>query len=78
MSNVNVCMICCLSRFRAMHKAKVYRRESQVVVAKVVSSVSVTYVNSYQFSRCLFCLKVGKVVKQLSNVAIIAVAIFVV
>jgi hypothetical protein len=78
MSNVNVCVNCRLSRFRAMHKAKVYRRESQVVVAKVVSSVSVTYVNSYQFSRCLFCLKVGKVVKQLSNVAIIAVAIFVV
>jgi hypothetical protein len=77
MSNVNVCVNCRLSRFRAMHKAKVYRRESQVVVAKVVSSVSVTYVNSYQFSRCLFCLKVGKVVKQLSNVAIIAVAIFV-
>lgn len=76
MSNVNVCVNCRLSRFRAMHKAKVYRRESQVVVAKVVSSVSVTYVNSYQFSRCLFCLKVGKVVKQLSNVAIIAVAIF--
>jgi hypothetical protein len=78
MSNVNVCLNCRLSRFRAMHKAKVYRRESQVVVAKIVSSVSVTYVNSYQFSRCLFCLKVGKVVKQLSNVAIIAVAIFVV
>ena len=78
MSNVNVCVNCRLTRFRAMHKAKVYRRESQVVVAKVVSSVSVTYVNSYQFSRCLFCLKVGKVVKQLSNVAIIAVAIFVV
>jgi hypothetical protein len=78
MSNVNVCVNCRLSRFRAMHKAKVYRRESQVVVAKLVSSVSVTYVNSYQFSRCLFCLKVGKVVKQLSNVAIIAVAIFVV
>jgi hypothetical protein len=78
MSNVNVCVNCRLSRFRAMHKAKVYRRESQVVVAKIVSSVSVTYVNSYQFSRCLFCLKVGKVVKQLSNVAIIAVAIFVV
>jgi hypothetical protein len=77
MSNVNVCMICRLSRFRAMHKAKVYRRESQVVVAKIVSSVSVTYVNSYQFSRCLFCLKRGRVVKQLSNVAIIAVAIFV-
>jgi hypothetical protein len=77
MSNVNVCVNCRLSRFRAMHKAKVYRRESQVVVAKIVSSVSVTYVNSYQFSRCLFCLKVGKVVKQLSNVAIIAVAIFV-
>jgi hypothetical protein len=78
MSNVNVCMNCRLSRFRAMHKAKVYRRESQVVVAKLVSSVSVTYVNSYQFSRCLFCLKQGRVVKQLSNVAIIAVAIFVV
>ena len=78
MSNVNVCVNCRLTRFRAMHKAKVYRRESQVVVAKIVSSVSVTYVNSYQFSRCLFCLKVGKVVKQLSNVAIIAVAIFVV
>jgi hypothetical protein len=77
MSNVNVCVNFRLTRFRAMHKAKVYRRESQVVVAKVVSSVSVTYVNSYQFSRCLFCLKVGKVVKQLSNVAIIAVAIFV-
>ena len=76
MSNVNVCVNCRLTRFRAMHKAKVYRRESQVVVAKIVSSVSVTYVNSYQFSRCLFCLKVGKVVKQLSNVAIIAVAIF--
>ena len=73
-----MCMICRLSRFRAMHKAKVYRRESQVVVAKIVSSVSVTYVNSYQFSRCLFCLKRGRVVKQLSNVAIIAVAIFVV
>ena len=78
MSNVNVCVNCRLSRFRAMHKAKVYRRESQVVVAKIVSSVSVTYVNSYQFSRCLFCLKAGKVVKQLSNVAIIAVAIFVI
>ena len=76
MSNVNVCVNCRLTRFRAMHKAKVYRRESQVVVAKIVSSVSVTYVNSYQFSRCLFCLKVGKVVKQLSKTAIIAVTIF--
>jgi hypothetical protein len=78
MSNVNVCVNCRLTRFRAMHKAKVYRRESQVVVTMLFSSVSVTYVNSYQFSRCLFCLKVGKVVKQLSNVSIIAVAIFVV
>ena len=77
MSNVNVCVNCRLTRFRAMHKAKVYRRESQVVVAKIVSSVSVTYVNSYQFSRCLFFLKVGIEVKQLSNMAIIAVAIFV-
>jgi hypothetical protein len=76
MSNVNVCVNCRLTRFRAMHKAKVYRRESQVVVTMLFSSVSVTYVNSYQLSRCLFCLKVGKVVKQLSNVAIIAVAIF--
>jgi hypothetical protein len=77
MSNVNVCVNCRLSRFRAMHKAKVYRRESQVVGVSLVGSVSVTYVNSYQFSRCLFCLKQGKVAKQLSNVAIIAVAIFV-
>ena len=76
MSNVNICVNCRLTRFRAMHKAKVYRRESQVVVTMLFSSVSVTYVNSYQFSRCLFCLKVGKVVKQLSNVAIITVAIF--
>jgi hypothetical protein len=45
MSNVNVCVNCRLTRFRAMHKAKVYRRESQVVVAMLVSSVSVTYVN---------------------------------
>jgi hypothetical protein len=78
MSNVNVCVNCRLTRFRAMHKAKVYRRESQVLVVSLVGSVSVTYVNYYQFSRCLFCLKVGKVVKQLSNTAIIAVAIFVV
>ena len=77
MSNVNVCVNCRLTRFRAMHKAKVYRRESQVVGVSLVGSVSVTYVNSYQFSRCLFFLKVGIEVKQLSNMAIIAVAIFV-
>ena len=48
-----------------------------MVGVSLVGSVSVTYVNSYQFSRCLFFLKVGIEVKQLSNMAIIAVAIFV-